>query len=141
MFLNQKMERNKYRPIYKFLGHAKNLIFKGKISIPREPWPFIDVSGSQMIIGDRVTISSGVYIYTHGHQFHRIGWRDLDKVFNLRPTIIEDFAFIGVNAIIMPTCKYIGKHSVIGAASVITKDVPDYEIWGGNPGTKIGDVQ
>ncbi|WP_443029399.1 acyltransferase [Sporofaciens musculi] len=35
----------------------------------------------------------------------------------------------------------IGRHSVIGAGSVVTKDVPDKEIWGGNPARYIKKVE
>lgn len=35
--------------------------------------------------------------------------------------------------IVLPGCKKIGAHSIIGAGSVVTKDVPDYAIVGGNP--------
>lgn len=41
--------------------------------------------------------------------------------------------WIGARAIILPGCKKIGAHSIIGAGSVVTKDVPDYAIVGGNP--------
>ena len=41
--------------------------------------------------------------------------------------------WIGARAIILPGCKRIGAHSIIGAGAVVTKDVPDYAIVGGNP--------
>ena len=41
--------------------------------------------------------------------------------------------WIGARAIILPGCTQIGAHSIIGAGSVVTKDVPDYAIVGGNP--------
>ena len=34
----------------------------------------------------------------------------------------------------------VGKHSIVGAGSVVTKDIPDNEIWVGNPAKKIGDT-
>lgn len=48
------------------------------------------------------------------------------------PVVIRDNAFIGASSII---CKgvTIGKNSVVGTGSVVTKDVPDNEIWAGNP--------
>ena len=45
--------------------------------------------------------------------------------------------WIGARAIILPGCKYIGAHSIIGAGSVVTHDVPDYAIVGGNPAKVI----
>lgn len=45
---------------------------------------------------------------------------------------IGDDVWIGQRCIIMP-CKKIGSHSVVAAGSVVSKDVPDYVIVGGNP--------
>lgn len=46
--------------------------------------------------------------------------------------ICED-VWIGARAIVLPGCKRIGAHSIIGAGAVVTKDVPEYAIVGGNP--------
>lgn len=46
--------------------------------------------------------------------------------------IVGDEAVIGANATILPHIR-IGKHTVIGAGSVVTKDVPAGEVWVGNP--------
>ena len=45
--------------------------------------------------------------------------------------------WIGARSIILPGCKHIGAHSIIGAGSVVTKDVPDYAIVCGNPAKVI----
>jgi len=52
------------------------------------------------------------------------------------PIIIKDKAWIGFNSIIMKGVT-IGEGAVIGAGSVVTKDVPDYAVVGGNPATVI----
>lgn len=44
--------------------------------------------------------------------------------------------FIGANCIILKGV-HIGEKAIIGAGSIITKDVPSNEIWAGNPGKKI----
>ena len=49
------------------------------------------------------------------------------------PLHIAGDVWIGARAIILPGCKRIGHGSVIGAGSVVTKDVPDWAIVGGNP--------
>lgn len=54
------------------------------------------------------------------------------------PTI-KDGALIGCNATILPALT-IGIDSVIGAGSVVTKDVPDRQIWVGNPAKYLKDV-
>lgn len=49
-----------------------------------------------------------------------------------RPVLIEDDVWIGARVIILPGVK-VGKGSVIGAGSVVTKDVMPYTVVGGNP--------
>ncbi len=48
------------------------------------------------------------------------------------PVIIGDDVWIGTRVIILPG-KKIGTGAILGAGAVITKDVPDYAIVGGNP--------
>ena len=39
----------------------------------------------------------------------------------------------GLAGTVLPGCKKIGNGCVVGACSVVTKDIPDYEVWAGNP--------
>ena len=50
--------------------------------------------------------------------------------------ICED-VWIGARVIVLPGCKKIGAHSIIGAGAVVTHDVPDYAIVAGNPAKVI----
>ena len=49
------------------------------------------------------------------------------------PLEIGHDVWIGARAIVLPGCTRIGAHSIIGAGAVVTHDVPDYAIVGGNP--------
>lgn len=49
------------------------------------------------------------------------------------PLIVEDDVWVGHNAIILPGCKLIGRGAIIGAGSVVTRNVARYEIVAGNP--------
>lgn len=49
------------------------------------------------------------------------------------PLHIAGDVWIGARAIVLSGCKKIGHGAIIGAGSVVTKDVPDYAIVGGNP--------
>ena len=60
------------------------------------------------------------------------GNKDITTLVNGILNIGSD-VWIGANAIITPSCKKIGNGSVIGAGSIVTKDVPDYAIVAGNP--------
>ena len=73
-----------------------------------------------------------------GHDFSNPDIR-LDEGASLPPTPLEicEDVWIGARAIVLPGCKRIGAHSIIGAGSVVTKDVPDYAIVGGNPAKVI----
>jgi len=126
---------------FKYIGKLRNLTLPDKFRWPRDPEPFLDLTGTNIVIENGASISSGVYILTHSHQFDKSNWRDLKQIRLKEPTIIKKDAFIGTNTIILYRCKYIGKCSVIGAGSVVTKNVPDYEIWAGNPAKKIGKVR
>lgn len=53
------------------------------------------------------------------------------------PLMIEHDVWIGSRVIIAPGCKRIGAHSIIGVGAVVTHDVPDYAIVGGNPARVI----
>jgi len=52
------------------------------------------------------------------------------------PIIIEDMCWIGANAVLTRGVR-VGKHSVVGAGSVVTKDVPAYSVAVGNPARVI----
>jgi acetyltransferase-like isoleucine patch superfamily enzyme len=91
---------------------------------------------TSIIIGNDVKIGGGVCIYdTDFHSVNpelrkdRVKDRQNQKML---PVEIKDNAFIGAHSTILKG-SIIGKNSVIGACSVVTKSVPDNEIWAGNP--------
>lgn len=56
---------------------------------------------------------------------------------------LEEDVTIGAHSIVVArpnTPLTIGRKSVLGAGSVLTKNIPPYEIWAGNPARKIGEV-
>ncbi len=86
----------------------------------------------QIIIGNDVALGAGCRIFDT--DFHSIDFaeRKADTNIPSKPVEIKDKAFIGSNALIMKGVT-IGEGAVIGAHAVVTKNVGDYEIWGGNP--------
>jgi acetyltransferase-like isoleucine patch superfamily enzyme len=97
----------------------------------------IDYSGG-LEIGDWVTISSGAKIYTHNHSVWKKDqlWMKQPVVFT--PLIIGSDVWIGAGAIVLPGVKRIGEGSIIGAGSVVTREVPDYAVVAGNPARILG---
>lgn len=90
-------------------------------------WDKVNPKGTH--IGKECLIAHGVTILTHDH-CKRIGPSVLDcyKI----DTYIGDRCFIAVNSMIMPGV-HIGNECVVGAGSVVTKDVPSNCIVAGNP--------
>jgi UDP-2-acetamido-3-amino-2,3-dideoxy-glucuronate N-acetyltransferase len=56
------------------------------------------------------------------------------------PTTVKRRASIGSGAVILPGVV-IGERALVGAGSVVTKDVPDFAVVGGNPARSIGDTR
>lgn len=87
-------------------------------------------------IGDNVNIGAGTIIFDTN--FHSTEWTDrLDRTKDVanaktEPIKIGDCVFIGAKCIITKGVE-IGARSMIVAGSVVTKNVPSDEVWGGNP--------
>ena len=73
---------------------------------------------------------------------HLVSTPGVPIIFSGRPcikeTIIEDDAWIGYGAIIIAGVR-IGRGAIVGAGSVVTKNIPSYEIHAGVPARKIGE--
>jgi len=54
-----------------------------------------------------------------------------------KTTLVQQGASIGANATIVCGIT-IGKYALVGAGAVITKSIPDFELWVGNPGKRLG---
>ena len=89
-------------------------------------------------IGNNVMIGGSTKIYdTDFHSIHvedRLQKGDINA--KSLPIIIEDNVFIGGHSLILKGVR-IGKGSVIGAGSVLTKSTEENEVWAGNPATFI----
>lgn len=112
---------------------------------------------NDVIVGNNVTVKSGVQLWDGV----RIGnnvfigpnvtfTNDMFPRSMIRPaafdsTIVEEWASIGANSTILPHLV-VGKYSMVGAGSVVTKDIPPFTLWYGNPAklkgyvTRIGEI-
>lgn len=84
-------------------------------------------------IGNHVGIASQVLIYNDEHDINSPNYGN-----SFGPVEIGDYVFIGPRALILPNIK-IGKGAVVAAGAIVTKNIPDFEIWGGVPAKKISD--
>ena len=96
---------------------GKNVYINGNILV---------MARGGIIIEDNVQIAANVQLLTNNHApYNR-------AILPCKPIHIKKGAWIGAGATVLPgVC--IGKHSIVGAASVVTKDVPDYAVVVGNP--------
>jgi len=89
---------------------------------------------SDLVIGNYVIMASDIMIYGGSHKYKKtdlpICKQGLDPKSKL---IIGDDVWIGSRVTILSNCNKVGTGAVIGACSVVTKDVPDYAIVAGNP--------
>ena len=81
-------------------------------------------------IEDDVQIAANVQLLTNNHDPYE------RQVLLCKPIIIQKGAWIGAGASIMPGIS-VGKHAIVGASAVVTKDVPDYAVVVGNPARVI----
>lgn len=90
------------------------------------------ISG-RTIIGNNVMMGPNVCIFTRNHRFDRTDIpMNQQGMTPERPVIIEDDVWIGANATILPGVT-ISKGAIVGAGAVVTNNVPEYAVVGGNP--------
>ncbi|MHC0039436.1 maltose acetyltransferase domain-containing protein [Pseudoneobacillus sp. C159] len=97
---------------------------------------FLDVC--EIRIGDNCFIAPGVHIYTATHPVH-----PLERISGIeygKPVKIGDNVWIGGRSVINPGIT-IGNNIVIASGAVVTKDVPDNVVVGGNPAKMIKHIE
>lgn len=101
-----------------------------------DPTAIIETAFPENItIGNDVRITAGCVIMSHIKAPHYLRESGLVPVV-LKPVILEDHCFIGVNSVIMPGVT-IGKASVVTSGSVVVTNVPPYTMVQGNPAKVI----
>ena len=92
---------------------------------------------------ENITIEEGVIIATGckiiSHYLDPVGMTPQDRLDNRYPhgkVVIKKNAYIGMGTLIIKPIT-IGENAVVGAGSVVTHDIPDNEVWAGNPARRI----
>lgn len=126
---------------------AKHLFAECGTSVNVEQGAYIGIGkdfcshNRPLLIHDRLLMGENVLFLGGAHSFANpnvpIGTVPETESEKQTPLEIGGDVWIGARAIILPGCKRIGAHSIIGAGSVVTHDVPDYAIVAGNPAKVI----
>ncbi|QQV75205.1 Chloramphenicol acetyltransferase [Rickettsia tillamookensis] len=108
----------------------------------------------KLIIGKFCSIATGVKFMMGGTQGHNYNWiasypldsfdEDFDNYETVPPkayrlkgdTVLGNDVWIGAESMVMPGVK-IADGAIVGARSLVTKNIKAYEIWGGNPAKLI----
>lgn len=93
--------------------------------------PNVKLHIEKIIIGSKVTISQGSYLCSASHDINQI-----NKPFICSPIKILDFSWIAAESFIHMGVT-VGEGAVVGARSVVIKDVEPWSVVGGNPAKYI----
>jgi galactoside O-acetyltransferase len=138
-----------------FESHTGDVIVGNKVYIGASNI----ICKSKIEFGDNVFVAWGCYFYDHDS--HSIDFREREndinqqlldyragknfienknwKVVSTKPIKIEANAWIGMNSIILKGVT-IGEGAIIGAGSVVTRDIPAWTIAGGNPAKVLKEI-
>lgn len=96
---------------------------------------------AEIIIEDNVMMGAGVHFYVNNHKFES---RDIPLIeqgyYPSKSIVVKAGAWIGANSIILPGVT-IGVNAVVGAGSIVTKNIPDFSIAVGSPCKVIKQIE
>jgi acetyltransferase-like isoleucine patch superfamily enzyme len=93
--------------------------------------------GNGITIENDVMLGSGVHIYVSNHRFDDTQRPIIDQGhLDSRPVTIKAGSWVGANCVILPGVT-IGENAVVGASSVVTRDIPPRTLAVGNPAKVI----
>lgn len=90
----------------------------------------------RVVLGTRVLTANGVYISDNNHEFRDPFLAVMDQpIRQMADTIIGEGSWLGHNVCVVGA--QVGRHCVLGANTVLTRDVPDFSVVVGAPGRVI----
>lgn len=117
-----------------YFGSGKNFTVGNEVGIGKN----FKSLNRIVLIDDFLMMGEDVLFLGGGHNYDRtdipMGHQGSKEP---TPLHIAGDVWIGSRAIILPGCRRIGHGAIIGAGAVVTKDVPDWAVVGGNPASII----
>ena len=92
-----------------------------------------------VIIGSHVNLAQGITITALNHNFDDSEKRIDQQGISTKEVVLEDDIWVGANAVILPGVT-IGKHAVVAAGAIVTKDVPPHSLVAGVPAKVIRQI-
>ena len=121
----------------KNINIEKNAVFSTRCKLGNNSGIGINAFLGVVYIGDNVMMGPDCICYSRNHEFSRIDVPMINQGFQEeKPIIIGNDVWIGGRVTILPGVK-IGNGAIIGAGSVVTKNVEDFSIVAGNPAKLI----
>ena len=120
-----------------YVGHNTILkgYYKNEMIIGAGTWigqnSFLHSAGG-IEIGRAVGIGPSVKIMTSNHVIDNLNRPVLYNPIELKKVILQDGCDIGIGSIVLPGVA-IGQGAIVGAGSIVTKDVPDFAVAAGSP--------
>ncbi len=102
---------------------GENVYINSHVSLNGQGW---------LTLGDNILIGPYTSIWTSNHSFANPDIPINQQGDEFRPVSIGNDVWIGAQVVILPGV-HIGNGAVIGAGSIVTKDIPEYAIVVGNP--------
>jgi acetyltransferase-like isoleucine patch superfamily enzyme len=144
-FQKKKMSRigknSEIRP-FCFIDGTNNVEIGDNVIIPNGTILATDPfnTDGKIIIEDNVLLAPNCAIYCTTHRFDDITRPIKEQGDIAKTTIIKQGAWLGINSVVMPGVT-VGRNAVVGANSVVTKNVPDYCVVVGSPARIIKNLK
>ena len=135
--INNIGNNSEIRPYCTIIG-TNNVIIGKNVIIPPGTTLVTLPSNKEAIIniGDEVLLGPNVAIYCSTHNFENIKVPIKSQGYKVASVNLKAGCWIGINSVILPGVT-IGRNSVVGANSLVNKDIPDYCIAVGSPAKVI----
>jgi len=90
-------------------------------------------AGGEIVIEEYCMIAQHVSLIAANHSLAPGQWYRLQPLDSRKSGIhLEPNVWIGCNSVVLPGCR-VGRNSVVAAGSVVTKNIPPNQVWGGMP--------